>query len=89
MLQILQFIASCIGQLASALFRIDLGGISLGLLMCFCFILLPITHRVLCFIRQDAVDELVDLKNEKIYRRNAEYNLRMKEREKALKRRHK
>lgn len=61
MFSVISFILKCVAQLISLLFSINLGnGLSLGLLMCFCFILLPITHRVLCFIRQDAVDELND-----------------------------
>lgn len=59
MLSILRFIFKFVADFCSMLFTIDVdNNLSIGLLLCIIFILLPIVHRVICFIRQDAIDEL-------------------------------
>ena len=59
MLECLKFILKFVADFCAMLFTIDLGnGLSFGLLMCICFIVFPMVHRVVCFIKQDAIDEL-------------------------------
>lgn len=61
MLSALKFIFKFVADFCAMLFTINVDKhLSFGLLMCIVFILLPIIHRVICFIRQDAIDELND-----------------------------
>lgn len=63
MLESIKFILNCVIELAKMLFNVNIGnGLNLGLLICIIFIFLPIVHRVICFIKQDAIDEVADLK---------------------------
>lgn len=61
MIKVLSFILSSIIEFIKMLFTIDLGnGFNLGLLMCLCFIFLPMMLRIINFIKQDAIEELDD-----------------------------
>ena len=61
MFTVLGFILQCIIDFMKMLFTIDLGdNLNLGLLMCICFIFLPIMLRIINFIKQDAIEELDD-----------------------------
>lgn len=59
MFQCLWFILKTIADFAKMLFTIQVdNNLSLGLLMCICFIFLPLMLRVIKFIRQDALEEI-------------------------------
>lgn len=59
MWSVLKFIFSSLISFIQMLFTIQVdNGLSLGLLMCICFILFPIMLRIINFIKQDAVEEL-------------------------------
>lgn len=59
MFKVLWFILNSIIDFAKMLFTIQVDdNLSLGLLMCICFIFFPMMLRVIKFIRQDALEEL-------------------------------
>ena len=61
MWSILKFIFSSLISFIQMLFTIQVDdGLSLGLLFCICFILLPMMVRIINFIKQDAIEELDD-----------------------------
>ena len=61
MFQVLGFLLNYITEFMKMLFTIQVDrNLSLGLLFCICFIFLPMVHRVVCFIKQDAMEELDD-----------------------------
>lgn len=61
MLKAISFILKFVADFMKMLFTIDVDNdLSFGLLFCVIFILLPIIHRIICFIKQDAIDELND-----------------------------
>lgn len=65
MLSCIRLILTFTANFAKMLFTIDIGdGLNLGLLMCICFIFLPMVHRIICFIKQDAMEELDDMYDE-------------------------
>lgn len=61
MLSCIKFILKFVADLCSMLFNVMVDtNLSFGLLLCIVFIFLPIVHRVICFIKQDAIEELDD-----------------------------
>lgn len=59
MLQCLRFILEQIAKFCSMLFTIDIGdGLSLGLILCIMFILLPIIFKTLSIISHSVLSEL-------------------------------
>lgn len=62
MLKVIMFILETVTHFMKMLFTIQVDdNLSLGLLMCIVFIFLPIVHRIICFIKQDAMEELDDM----------------------------
>lgn len=61
MFQVLKFVLDSIISFMSMLFSINVdSNLSIGLLICICFIFLPMMLRVIRFIKQDALEELDD-----------------------------
>lgn len=59
MLECLKFIFQQVANFCSMLFSINLdNGLSLGLIMCIIFILLPVSFRVLTIISHSVLNEL-------------------------------
>lgn len=51
MLEVFKFIFRCIAQFISMLFSVDLGFMSLGMLMCIVFIILPLFLSIINFLK--------------------------------------
>ena len=65
MFQVLRFILKSIIDFMTMLFSINVdNNLSIGLLLCICFIFLPMVLRVIRFIKQDALEELDDIYDE-------------------------
>lgn len=61
MLSVLTFIFTCITNFMRMLFSINLGNnLNLGLLMCICFIFLPMIARIINFLKMYANDVTAD-----------------------------
>ena len=61
MFSVLKFILNCIVSFMNMLFHVQVdNGLSLGLLMCICFILFPMMLRIINFLKRDALEELDD-----------------------------
>ena len=60
MFEVLKFIIKCIGQFIAMLFTIDIGPMSLGMLMCVVFIGFPMFLFFINFLKVGFLDELDD-----------------------------
>lgn len=70
MLDVFKFIFKCIAQMISMLFTIDLGFMSLGMLMCVVFIFLPLFLSFINFLKYlgddfDFLDSMSSTKGDK------------------------
>jgi len=60
-LEVISFVLKCIVDFVSMLFTVDIGhSISLGTLMCVCFIFLPIASYVINFLKGEFIGEFDD-----------------------------
>ena len=60
MFEVLKFIFKCVGQFIAMLFTIDIGPMSLGMLMCVVFIGFPVFLFFINFLKCELRDELDD-----------------------------
>ena len=60
MFEVLKFIIKCIGQFIAMLFTIDIGPMSLGMLMCVVFIGFPMFLFFVNFLKTSFLEELDD-----------------------------
>lgn len=58
MFEVLKFIIKCIGQFIAMLFTIDIGPMSLGMLMCVVFIGFPMFLFFVNFLKTSLMDEI-------------------------------
>lgn len=65
MLECLKFILKCVNDLISMLFRIDVGFTNLGVVMCICYILLPMLLFIVNFLKSSFLSELDETYDER------------------------
>lgn len=58
MLECLKFILKCVVDFITMLFRIDVGFTNLGVVMCICYILLPVLLLIVNYLKSNLLDEL-------------------------------